>query len=158
MFKKFLKLPLLITSGVLALVGLVVIVVYACLPVAHSAYTYKNTTTVAGKEYVTEVSLKFKGDEVTVTSKVNGEEQFSQTVNYQVKKGQLEVVIDEEVMPIGKINAYSYTGELIGEEITVVNHTAKALTGVAIALLVVGVLGAAGSVTYMLLDKKKKSA
>lgn len=158
-FKNFLKMPLLITSGVLALVGLVVIVVYACLPVAHSAYTYKNTKTVAGKEVVTEITLQFKGDELTQVYKLDGEEQGKQTVKYQVKDGELQILVaGEAAMPVGKINAYGYTGEIMGEEITVVNHTAKALTGVAIGVLVVGLLGVATSVTFILLDRKKKSA
>lgn len=149
----FLKKPLLIISAVLAAVGLVVVITLNCISVCAGTYKGTSTTTlpIVGEVTAT-TSYKFKGDKVVATQTIN-DKTTSREASYKVKDG--ELYVDE--IKVAKINAFKIV-PLAQSDVKLVNKGAVAFNVIGIVVLVLGVLGVAGSVTYTLLDGKKKKS
>ena len=132
----------LIGTGVLFLVGLVLLLVVLLSPVSKIG-TYKNTQEIAGKEVVTEI--KFDKDTYTTTMK---DEKLGET-EYEIKDGKL--YLKGSPIDSGEINSRKIVTKAFDQEIVYKNGLASALFIVSIVLTAVGALGAAAVV----ITKKK---
>ncbi len=142
--KNFFKKPLNIVSVVLAVLGIVGMIVILCVPHGKT-YTMKDE--VAGKEVT--YKYVFKGDEVYMSVKTDGEWESDETpimTNVEYKGGKAYIANVEAF----KINAFRITAEGMDEPMTCAASIAFFI--IAGVMTLVGVAG----VAYGALSKKKK--
>ncbi len=157
-FKKFCKKPLLISSICIILAFMLGLIIMGCISHADATYTYNSSHL--------SIEMEIDEDEVTITSTNFG---VATVVEYDclIKNGKLLVREDRSntYIEYGTINAYKLvlkeaidaTDPSQGYVYTTLKcELTNTLRTINIVMIVVGALGVASSIVYILCEKKKE--